>query len=76
MRLSVCSGPTMGEYEKCEKVEASANLRTAAFCAVVLSTVAITACLVSFPMIFHYVQALEAAVQGEIDFCKVTEGLL
>lgn len=62
--------------EKGDEVEqkgGSVNLRAVAFCAIVLSTVAITACLVSFPMIFHYVRALEVAVQGEIDYCKVSQ---
>jgi len=41
-----------------------------AFAAIVFSTVAITGCLLTFPLVFHYVQTLESAVQVELDFCK------
>jgi len=44
--------------------------RTVAFLAVVFSTVAMTACLLSFPLVFHYVQTLQAAVQVEVEYCK------
>jgi len=44
--------------------------RTIAFAAIVFSTVAVTGCLLVFPMVFRYVQTLEASVQVEIDFCK------
>ncbi|KAH7670026.1 Protein COL-48, partial [Aphelenchoides avenae] len=46
------------------------SLRIVAFVAVVFSTVAITACLITFPLVFHYVQTLQAAVQGEVEYCK------
>lgn len=49
-----------------------ASSRTIAFAAIVFSTVAVTGCLLMFPMVFHYVQTLEANVQVEIDFCKVS----
>uniref|UniRef100_A0A914XUD0 Nematode cuticle collagen N-terminal domain-containing protein n=1 Tax=Plectus sambesii TaxID=2011161 RepID=A0A914XUD0_9BILA len=46
------------------------TLRPIAFAAIVFSTVAITGCLVTFPLIFHYVQTLESSVQVELEFCK------
>lgn len=46
------------------------TLRPVAFAAIVFSTVAITGCLVTFPLIFHYVQTLESSVQVELEFCK------
>lgn len=46
------------------------SLRPVAFLAIVFSTVAIVGCLITFPLIFHYVQTLEANVQVELDFCK------
>lgn len=49
------------------------NLRCVAFCAVTFSTVAVTACLITFPMVFHYVQTLQATVLGEVEYCKVIE---
>ncbi len=57
----------MVEYEK---MEGKSSLRSTAFAAVVFSTVAVTACLVTFPMVFHYVQTLQATVQGEVEYCK------
>jgi hypothetical protein len=47
------------------------SMKPVAFAAIVLSTAAITACLVTFPLIFHYVQTLESHVQVELEFCKV-----
>jgi len=62
----------MGEYEQMEKskVDPNPSLRLIAFVAVVFSTVAVTACLLTFPLVFHYVQTLQASVQGEVEFCK------
>jgi len=51
-----------------EKQQSSS--RVLAFTAIVFSTVAVTGCLLSFPMVFHYIQTLEASVQVELDFCK------
>lgn len=65
----------MGEYQKFsddpKSGERPASLRSVAFCAVVFSTVAITAAVISIPMVFHYVQTLQANVQNELDYCKV-----
>lgn len=47
------------------------SLRPVAFIAVVFSTFAVTACLMTFPLVFNYVQALQASIQGEVDFCQV-----
>ncbi len=54
--------------------EEQQSLRPVAFAAIVFSTVAITGCLITFPLVFHYVQTLESSVQVEIDFCKVSHG--
>ncbi|TKR60020.1 hypothetical protein L596_029612 [Steinernema carpocapsae] len=51
-------------------MEQKTSLRSVAFAAVVFSTVAVTACLITFPMVFHYVQTLQATVQGEVEYCK------
>lgn len=45
------------------KKERSGSLRGVAFTAVVFSTVAVSACLLTFPLVFHYVQTLQATVQ-------------
>ncbi len=60
----------MVEYEKMEE-EHTQTLRKTAFAGVCLSTVAVTAFLIAFPMVFHHVQMLQADIQGEIDNCKV-----
>jgi hypothetical protein len=44
------------------------SLRKSAFMAITFSTVAITACLVTFPLLFTYVQRMEANAQLEIDW--------
>lgn len=55
--------------EKCHNSKMSN--RMVAFCAIVFSTVCVTSCLVAFPMIFHYIQKMEASVQSDLDLCKV-----
>jgi hypothetical protein len=61
----------MGEYEQMEKREdPHHSLRIVAFISVVFSTVSVTACLLSFPLVFQYVQTLQANVQSEVEFCK------
>lgn len=47
------------------------TLKPVAFAATVFSTVAITSCLITFPLILHYIQTLESSVQLDLDFCKV-----
>lgn len=47
------------------------TLKPVAFAATVFSTVAITSCLITFPLILHYIQTLESNVQLDLDFCKV-----
>ncbi|KAI6175465.1 Col-cuticle-N domain-containing protein [Aphelenchoides bicaudatus] len=48
-----------------------ASLRPVAFAAVVFSTVSISACLITFPLVFQYVQTLQATIQGEVEFCRL-----
>lgn len=50
----------------------SQYLRRVAFAAVALSTVAVAACLVAFPMVFNLVMTLRAEVDTEMTFCKVS----
>ncbi|CAJ0565412.1 unnamed protein product, partial [Mesorhabditis spiculigera] len=35
-----------------------------------LPPLAMTACLLAFPLVFHYVQTLQAHVQGEVEYRK------
>ncbi|KAK0416782.1 hypothetical protein QR680_012683 [Steinernema hermaphroditum] len=46
------------------------SLRPVAFAAIVFSTVALTSCLITFPLILHYIQTLESSVQVDLDFCR------
>jgi len=46
------------------------SLRPVAFAATAFSTVAITSCLITFPLILHYIQTLDSNVQVDLDFCK------
>ena len=45
------------------------SLRQSAFAAITFSTVAVTTCLITFPLLFHYVQRVESQAQEEIDWC-------
>lgn len=47
------------------------SMKTNAFVAIVLATGAITSCMISFPIIFTYIQSFESHVQTELDLCKV-----
>lgn len=49
----------------------SSSNKAIAFSAIVFCTVSITGCLLVFPLVFHYIQTLEANVQLDLDFCKV-----
>ena len=61
----------MVEYEKMKDGgERKGSLRMVAFTAVAFSTVAVTACLFTFPLVFQYVQTLQANVMGDVDYCK------
>jgi len=45
------------------------SLRASAFMAITFSTVAVVSCLITFPLLFHYVLQLEANAQLELDWC-------
>ncbi len=46
-------------------------MRKVAFCAVVVSTVAVMSSVVTLPMVYSYVQSLQSHMMAEVDFCKV-----
>ena len=46
------------------------SLKPIAFAATVFSTVAITSCMIAFPLILHYIQTLESNVQLDLNYCK------
>uniref|UniRef100_A0A914UWE9 Nematode cuticle collagen N-terminal domain-containing protein n=1 Tax=Plectus sambesii TaxID=2011161 RepID=A0A914UWE9_9BILA len=45
-------------------------MRKVAFCAVVVSTVAVMSSVVTLPMVYSYVQSLQSHMMAEVDFCK------
>ncbi len=57
----------------CEKLseDQHRSLRRAAFFAVVVSTVAVVAAVVTIPMIYSYTQTLHSHMMAELSFCKV-----
>lgn len=59
----------MGEFEEAMKQSRSQQLRLVAFIATTLSTVAVTACLITFPMVISYVQTLQSEIDGEVTYC-------
>ena len=66
----------MGEYEKFnQETEEHVRMRRVAFLAVVVSTVAVMASVVTLPMVYSYVQSLQSHMMAELDFCKVNTRL-
>lgn len=47
------------------------QMRRIAFVAVVLSTVAVIASVVTLPMLYNYVQSFQSHLMVETDYCKV-----
>jgi hypothetical protein len=46
--------------------------RRVAFCAVVVSTVAVVASVVSLPIVYNYVQSLQTHMIAQTEFCRVS----
>lgn len=47
------------------------QMRSIAFIAIVVSTAAVFASVVTLPMLYNYVQSLQTHLLSETDFCKV-----
>ncbi|KRY32882.1 Collagen alpha-5(VI) chain [Trichinella spiralis] len=58
------------------QMQQQSSSKAIAFAAIVFSTLAITACLLSFPLAFHYVQTLEASAQSDLNFCTTRTRLM
>ncbi|KAK0424723.1 hypothetical protein QR680_008813 [Steinernema hermaphroditum] len=61
-------------YEKMEKEQECNSLRKVAFFGVALSTVATLVCVISVPMVYNHMQAMQSVMQNEVDFCKSRSG--
>ena len=46
-------------------------MRRVAFLGVALSTVAVTAVLVSVPLLYHHLQSVQSSLDSELTFCRV-----
>lgn len=61
----------MEYYDQDDKLIDRISLKFVAFASVVLGTITITACCVTVPLAFNYVQQIQSTVEGEFDYCKV-----
>lgn len=55
-----------------ENEDQQQQMRRVAFVAVVVSTTAIIASVVTLPMLYSYVQSFQSHLMIETDYCKVT----
>jgi hypothetical protein len=46
------------------------SLRLVAFASVAFATVSVMACVITLPMVYHHVQAVQSFMAAEVDFCK------
>lgn len=60
----------MSEMEKYMESDEHRRMRCVAFFAVVVSTVAIMASVITLPLVYNYVQNLQSHMMNELDFCK------
>lgn len=59
------------ESEKiCSDSDDHRRMRCVAFFAVVVSTVAVMASVITLPLVYNYVQNLQSHMMNELDFCK------
>ena len=49
------------------------RMRIVAFFAVVISTMAVVATVITLPMVYSYLQSLQSHMAAEFDFCKVRD---
>jgi len=59
-----------------EVQQEEARMRKVAFIAVVVSTVAVVATVVTLPIVYGYVQSLQSHLQERTDECKVPHHLM
>jgi len=61
--------------EHVKETEEHRQMRRIAFVAVVVSTVAVIASVITLPMLYNYVQSFQSHLMVETDYCKVSCGL-
>ena len=57
--------------EPVNETEEQRQMRRIAFVAVVVSTAAVIASVVTLPMLYNYVQSFQSHLMVETDYCKV-----
>ena len=68
--MSRVNGLTM-DAQKNKETDEQQQMRRVAFFAIVISTTAIIASVVTLPMLYSYVQSFQSHLIVETDFCKV-----
>lgn len=67
-----CCDKASLDPEMAKKFKEAEQFRRLAFVGVAFSTISIIIAVVSVPMIYNYVQAVQSVLQNEVDFCKVS----
>lgn len=62
--------------EQYKESEEQRQMRRVAFFAIVISTAAVIASIVTLPMLYSYVQSFQSHLVVEADFCKVNRSLI
>uniref|UniRef100_A0A1I7WSX9 Col_cuticle_N domain-containing protein n=1 Tax=Heterorhabditis bacteriophora TaxID=37862 RepID=A0A1I7WSX9_HETBA len=57
--------------DQLKETEEQRQMRRIAFVAVVVSTAAVIASVVTLPMLYNYVQSFQSHLMVETDYCKV-----
>lgn len=64
-------GGAVAVMEPVKETEEQRQMRRIAFVAVVVSTAAVIASVVTLPMLYNYVQSFQSHLMVETDYCKV-----
>lgn len=54
-------------------VEKPRSMKPVAMCAVAFATVSMFAAVVTLPLVYNYVQTIQAIMSSEVTFCKVSQ---
>lgn len=48
------------------------SLRPVALASVAFAAVSVISCVITLPLVYHHVQSIQAFMNNEVDFCKVS----